>query len=79
MGSREVTKFVSRIVAGCIISIFLGSYLDDCFNTRPIIMFLLLIYVIVGSLYILIHDSKKSAAKIKKKEDAKWKEKNMVL
>lgn len=56
--SKTTLKFVSRIVLGLVIAIFLGRYLDDEFNTTPLIMLVMIIYVIVGSLYILIKEEK---------------------
>ncbi len=56
--SKTTLKFVSRIVLGLVIAIFLGRYLDGKFNTTPLIMLVMIIYVIVGSLYILIKEEK---------------------
>lgn len=55
---RTTLKFVSRIVVGLIISILLGKYIDELLNTTPIIMIGLIFYVIIGSLLILIKESK---------------------
>ena len=53
----KVYAFISRIVFGTLIAIFLGSYLDDCFGISPLIMILLMLYVVIGSLVKLIKDS----------------------
>ncbi len=56
--AKPAQKFVSRLVAGCILAVVLGYNLDQYFSTTPWIMLALLVYVIVGSLYLLIKDTK---------------------
>ncbi len=56
---KAVMKFVSRLVGGLLVSVFLGTYLDDCLGTRPICLLVLMIYVIVGSLYALVKEAGK--------------------
>lgn len=57
MENKTVTKFTSRMVVGCIVSILLGKWLDEQFSTTPWIMFALLIYSIGGSFYLLIKET----------------------
>lgn len=57
MKNRAAVHFTSRMVVGCIASVFLGNYLDETFSTTPWIMFALLLYVIVGSMYLLIKET----------------------
>lgn len=57
MNNKTVTKFTSRMVVGCIVSILLGKWLDEQFSTTPWIMFALLIYSIGGSFYLLIKET----------------------
>ena len=57
MEHKAVARFISRIIVGLLIAVFLGSYLDDCLNTRPIIMIALIIYVIGGSLILLVKEA----------------------
>ncbi|WP_075876455.1 AtpZ/AtpI family protein [Merdibacter massiliensis] len=57
MKNKTVTKFTSRMVVGCIVSILLGKWLDEQFSTTPWIMFALLIYSIGGSFYLLIKET----------------------
>lgn len=57
MKNKAAAHFTSRMVVGCIVAIFLGKYLDETFSTSPLIMFVLLIYVIVGSMYLLIKET----------------------
>ena len=57
MKNKTVTKFTSRMVVGCIVSILLGKRLDEQFSTTPWIMFALLIYSIGGSFYLLIKET----------------------
>ena len=54
----KVYKFIGRIVVGLLIAIFLGVYLDDILDTKPFIMLGLIIYVIFGSLFLLVKDIK---------------------
>lgn len=54
----KVYKFIGRIVVGLLIAIFLGGYLDDILDTKPFIMLGLIIYVIFGSLFLLVKDIK---------------------
>lgn len=57
MKNKTVTKFTSRMVVGCIVSILSGKWLDEQFSTTPWIMFALLIYSIGGSFYLLIKET----------------------
>lgn len=50
---KIATRFITRIVAGSVIAIFLGGWLDSFVHTSPLFLILLLIYVIMGSLYLL--------------------------
>lgn len=63
MGQKAVAKFVSRVVAGCVIGVLLGSYLDKTFNTKPWIMLGLLLYVLIGSLILLVKEGDESNGK----------------
>ena len=56
MGYTEATKFISRIVLGSIISILLGPKLDLLFNIGPLCTIGLLLYVIIGSLILLVKE-----------------------
>lgn len=58
MKHRAATAFSSRMIVGCIASVAIGSKLDAYFKTTPWIMFAMLVYVIVGSLYLLIKESR---------------------
>ena len=55
--ARPAQKFVSRLVAGCILAVLLGFNLDEYLHTTPWIMLALLIYVIAGSLYLLVKET----------------------
>ena len=63
MNNRAATAFSSRMIVGCIFSVIVGSKLDAHFKTTPWIMFSLLVYVIVGSLYLLIRESRDHSGK----------------
>lgn len=52
-----VTRFLSRLVVGMIIAIFLGDFIDEQLHTTPFIMIALLLYVIIGSLYQLVKET----------------------
>ena len=56
MGYNEATKFISRIVFGCIIAIWLGPKLDEFLKIGPFITIGLLLYVIIGSLVLLVKE-----------------------
>ena len=56
--AKPAQKFVSRMVAGCLLAVIVGYNIDQYFNTTPWIMLALLVYVIAGSLYLLIKDTK---------------------
>ena len=43
MKNKAATRFTSRMLVGCIVSILLGKWLDEKFSTTPWIMFALLI------------------------------------
>lgn len=53
----SVMRFIGRMIAGVIIAVLLGNYIDECLHTTPIVMMVLLLYVIIGSLYKLIKDA----------------------
>lgn len=55
--SRPAQRFVSRMVAGCLIAVLLGHNIDKYLHTTPWIMLILLLYVIIGSLYILVKET----------------------
>ncbi|NLC96028.1 MAG: hypothetical protein GX675_00445 [Erysipelotrichaceae bacterium] len=55
---KIVLQFISRLVAGLIIGILVGKIVDEKLNTTPWVMIGLIIYVIFGSLYILIKGEK---------------------
>ncbi len=54
--SEGTSKFLGRIVFGCIFAVLVGNWLDTRFNTTPWIMLGLLIYVLFGSIYLLIKE-----------------------
>lgn len=58
MGYRQATKFVARIVVGSIAAILLGRWLDGMLHTTPLMILALLLYVIFGSLFLLIRESR---------------------
>ena len=56
MGYNEASKFISRIVLGSIIAIWLGPKLDELLNIGPLCTIGLLLYVIIGSLILLVKE-----------------------
>ena len=56
MGYKEASKFISRIVLGSIIAIWLGPKLDELLNIGPLFTIGLLLYVIIGSLILLVKE-----------------------
>ncbi|WP_277556592.1 MULTISPECIES: AtpZ/AtpI family protein [unclassified Breznakia] len=59
----SVMRFISRMIAGVIIAVLLGNYIDEKLHTTPFIMIALLLYVIIGSLYQLVKDAGENDAK----------------
>ncbi|NBK98241.1 MAG: AtpZ/AtpI family protein [Erysipelotrichia bacterium] len=57
MRNKAAARFTSRLIVGCIASIVLGNWIDQRLSTTPWIMFILLLYVIVGSFYLLIKET----------------------
>ncbi len=55
-GFRIAQRFITRNVLGLLISIWLGMKIDDIFHTSPWAMLILIIYVIVGSLFLLVKE-----------------------
>ncbi len=53
-----VYKFIGRLVSGLFIAFILGGYLDKLLNVEPLFMIALIIYVIFGSLYLLVKELK---------------------
>ena len=56
MGYNEASKLISRLVLGSILSIWLGPKLDGLLNIGPIFTIGLLLYVIIGSLILLVKE-----------------------
>ncbi|MGN1344133.1 MAG: hypothetical protein ACI4U3_06095 [Traorella sp.] len=55
-GYQIATKFITRIVLGSILAIFLGLKLDDYFHVRPLFTIGFLLYVMIGSLVLLVKE-----------------------
>lgn len=55
-GFKIAQRFITRNVLGLLISIWLGSKLDEIFQTSPWIMLIFILYVIVGSLFLLVKE-----------------------
>lgn len=53
-------KFMSRMVAGSILAVLIGKLLDEQLGSGPWIMLGLLMYVIFGSLYLLVIEAQKN-------------------
>ncbi|MFV0380994.1 MAG: AtpZ/AtpI family protein [Breznakia sp.] len=56
--NKLAPRFVARLVAGSILAIIVGRMLDKWFHTAPWLMMILLLYVSVGSLYMLVKEGK---------------------
>lgn len=56
MRQKEVSKFSGRIIVGILVSIFIGNFLDKKFHTSPLFLIVLILYVVIGSLYLLIKE-----------------------
>lgn len=56
-GYRDALRFISILVFGLLLAIFIGGRLDAYFQTSPWIMLAGILYVIIGSLYILLKDA----------------------
>lgn len=56
MGYKEASKFISRVVLGTIIAIWLGPKLDNFTNLGPLFTIGLILYVIIGSLILLVKE-----------------------
>ena len=55
-GFQVAARFISRIVLGSILAIFLGLKLDDWLHVRPLFTIGLLLYVMIGSLVLLVKE-----------------------
>ena len=55
-GFKIAQRFITRNVLGLLIAIFLGNKLDEIFQTSPWALLILIIYVIVGSLVLLVKE-----------------------
>ena len=58
-GFHKATRFVTRIVVGSILAIWGGHWLDERLHTTPFVMIVLLLYVLFGSLYLLVRETQK--------------------
>lgn len=55
-GIKAVHRFLSRLIVGSGLAIWLGMKADDLLNTSPLLLILFLLYVIFGSLYLLVKE-----------------------
>lgn len=55
-GQTAVYRFIARLLIGLIGAILIGMLLDKLFNTSPIFLLGLLLYVILGSLFLLVKE-----------------------
>ncbi len=55
-GFKIAQRFITRNVLGLLIAIFLGNKLDEIFQTSPWALLILIVYVIVGSLVLLVKE-----------------------
>ena len=55
-GFKIAQRFITRNVLGLLIAICLGNKLDEIFQTSPWALLILIIYVIVGSLVLLVKE-----------------------
>lgn len=56
-GYKVATRFVTRIVVGSILALLIGNLLDKFFHTTPLFLILLLLYVLIGTGYLLIKET----------------------
>ncbi len=55
-GYKIANRFIVRIVLGSILAIFIGLKADEWLHTKPLILIVLLMYVIIGSLTLLVKE-----------------------
>ncbi|WP_294561410.1 hypothetical protein [uncultured Traorella sp.] len=55
-GIKAVHRFLSRLIFGSGLAIWLGMKADDLLNTSPLLLILFLLYVVLGSLYLLVKE-----------------------
>ncbi|WP_161940460.1 hypothetical protein [Traorella massiliensis] len=55
-GFKAVYRFMARLVIGSFIAIWLGLKLDSLLNISPMMLILFLVYVVIGSLYLLVKE-----------------------
>lgn len=55
-GFKIAQRFITRNILGIILAIWLGTKIDNIFQTSPWAMLILMIYVIVGSLFLLVKE-----------------------
>ena len=51
------TRFVTRIVVGSLLALFLGTKLDEFLHTTPFFLICFLLYVLIGTGYLLIKET----------------------
>lgn len=55
--NTKVYRYLTRMILGLIASVLFGIWLDQQLHTLPLITLGLVIYVIVGTLYLLIKEA----------------------
>ena len=53
---QKALRLISSMAVSSVLAIFIGNWLDGIFGTSPWILLALLVYAIVGSLYLIIKD-----------------------
>lgn len=56
-GYKVATRFVTRIVAGSVIALFVGNWLDEALHTTPLFLICFLLYVLIGTGVLLIKET----------------------
>ncbi|MEG0329966.1 MAG: AtpZ/AtpI family protein [Longicatena sp.] len=50
----KAIRFMATMAFSCVLSVFLGMWLDDVFHCSPILLLILLLYAICANLYLLM-------------------------
>lgn len=55
-GFKIASRFVSRNILGSIVAILIGMKMDEWLHTKPLFLIGLLLYVIIGSIFLLVKE-----------------------
>ena len=55
-GYQQALRFTFRMAISCVLALGIGIYADDHLHTSPLFLIGLLVYAMIGNLYLLVKE-----------------------